>query len=227
MIRAMSDPIRVLIVDDHRVVREGLRSFLGAVDDIQPVGEAADGQAALDALARAHAEDRLPDVVLMDMLMAPMDGIAATAEIRSRHPDVKVVAVTSFVEENKVHAALEAGAAGYLLKDAEAEEVAAAVRAAHAGEVHLDPAVARRLTASLRGGGRSAPRDLLTPRELEIVTRVAEGKSNHDIASELVISERTARTHVSNVLGKLGVTSRTQAALWAVREGLVAETDGG
>jgi DNA-binding NarL/FixJ family response regulator len=136
---------------------------------------------------------------------------------------VEVVALTSFLEEEKVYAALEAGAAGYLLKDADADEVAAAVRAAHAGEVHLDPAVARRLTASLRRGGAMSPRDLLTRREIEILSLVARGQSNKEIASWLVISERTARTHVSNILGKLGLSSRTQAALWAVREGLVPE----
>ena len=212
--------IRVLVVDDHRVVREGMRGYFAMVEDIEMVGEAADGRGALDALARAKAEGGLPDVVLMDLLMEPMDGIAATAAIKERYPEVEVVAVTSFIEEEKVHAALEAGAAGYLLKDAEADEVAAAVRAATRGEVHLDPAVARRLTASLRAGGSVSPRDLLTDREREILSLVAEGKSNKEIAGELVISERTARTHVSNILSKLDLSSRTQAALWAVREGL-------
>jgi DNA-binding NarL/FixJ family response regulator len=216
----LDDPIRVLVVDDHRVVREGIRSYFALVDDIEAVGEASDGRAALDALARAKAEDALPDVVLMDLLMEPMDGITATAAIKERYPDVEVVAVTSFVEEEKVHAALEAGAAGYLLKDAEADEVAAAIRAAKRGEVHLDPAVARKLTASLRRGPSTSPKDLLTDREREILSLVAQGKSNKEIATELVISERTARTHVSNILSKLDLSSRTQAALWAVREGL-------
>jgi DNA-binding NarL/FixJ family response regulator len=130
------------------------------------------------------------------------------------------VAVTSFIEEEKVHAALEAGAAGYLLKDAEADEVAAAIRAACRGEVHLDPAVARQLTASLRRGPAVRPQDLLTDREREILRLVAQGKANKEIAAELVISERTARTHVSSILSKLDLHSRTQAALWAVREGL-------
>src|SRR5947199_2607384 len=214
--------IRVLVVDDHRIVREGLRAYLGLVDDIEMVGEAADGRGALDALAQAKAGSGLPDVVLMDLLMEPMDGIAATAAIKQRYPQVEVVAVTSFVEEDKVHAALEAGAAGYLLKDAEADEVAAAVRAAQRGEVHLDPAVARQLTASLRRGPSADPAALLTAREREILVLVAQGKANKEIAGELVISERTARTHVSNILAKLGLSSRTQAALWAVREGLAA-----
>lgn len=212
--------ICVLVVDDHRIVREGLRAYLSLVDDIEMVGEAADGRAALDALARAKAGSGLPDVVLMDLLMEPMDGIAATAAIKARYPEVEVVAVTSFVEEEKVHAALEAGASGYLLKDAEADEIAAAIRSAQRGEVHLDPAVARQLTASLRRGPTEDPRDLLTDREREVLLLVARGQANKEIAVELVISERTARTHVSNILSKLGLTSRTQAALWAVREGL-------
>jgi DNA-binding NarL/FixJ family response regulator len=215
-----SEPIRVLVVDDHRVVREGLRSYLELVDDIEMVGEATNGRAALDWLARAKAQGGLPDVVLMDLMMEPMNGIEATAAVKERYPDIEVVAVTSFVEEEKVHAALEAGAAGYLLKDAEADEVAAAIRAARRGEVHLDPAVARQLTASLRRGASASPRDLLTEREREILALVAQGKANKEIAAELVISERTARTHVSNILSKLDLASRTQAALWAVREGL-------
>jgi DNA-binding NarL/FixJ family response regulator len=156
----------------------------------------------------------------MDLMMEPIDGIEATARVRERYPEVEVVAVTSFIEEEKVHAALEAGAAGYLLKDAEADEVAAAIRAACRGEVHLDPAVARQLTASLRRGPAVRPQDLLTDREREILRLVAQGKANKEIAAELVISERTARTHVSSILSKLDLHSRTQAALWAVREGL-------
>ena len=221
MMKGMSgEVIRVLVVDDHRIVREGLRAYLGLIDDIEMVGEAADGRGALDALARAKAGSGLPDVVLMDLLMEPMDGIAATAAIKERYPEVEVVAVTSFIEEDKVHAALEAGAAGYLLKDAESEEIAAAIRSAQRGEVHLDPAVARQLTASLRRGPTEDPKDLLTDREHEILLLVARGQANKEIAAELVISERTVRTHVRNILSKLGLSSRTQAGLWAVREGL-------
>jgi DNA-binding NarL/FixJ family response regulator len=195
--------IRVLVVDDHRMVREGLRSYLGLVDDIEMVGDASDGRSALDWLARANARGALPDVVLMDLLMEPVGGLEATAAIKRLYPEVKVVAVTSFLDADRVHAALEAGAAGYLLKDAEADEVAAAVRAAQRGEVHLDPAVARQLTASLRRGPSADP-VALTAREREILVLVAQGKANKDIAGELMISERTARTHVSNILAVPG-----------------------
>ena len=212
-------PIRVLLVDDHAVVRRGLRSYLEAIDDIEVVADAAGGEQALRELARLQAQERLPDVVLMDLLMEPMDGIETTRELRARYPETEVVALTSFIEEEKVHAALDAGAAGYLLKDAEADEVAAAVRAAHRGEVHLDPAIARRLMTSLRQP-KEDPLGELTEREREILRLVAAGKANKEIARELVISERTARTHVSNILRKLGLSSRTQAALWAVRAGL-------
>jgi len=213
-----SGRIRVLIVDDHAVVRRGMRAFFDALADIEVMGEAADGQAALDSLAVLAASDDLPDVVLMDLVMPRLDGLAATTAIKQRYPGVEVVALTSFGEAGRVHVALAAGAAGYLLKDAEADEVGAAIRAAYRGEVHLDSAVARKLTQSLVAPGRSMT--ALTAREREILILVAEGKSNRDIARALVISERTARTHVSNVLTKLGLASRTQAALWAVREGL-------
>jgi DNA-binding NarL/FixJ family response regulator len=214
-----SRPIRVFLVDDHAVVRRGMRAFFDMLDDIEVQGEAADGRAALDELAELAVRHELPDVVLMDLLMPRLDGVAATAAIKKQYPEVEVVALTSFSEAERVHVALEAGAAGYLLKDAEADEVGAAVRAANRGEVHLDPAVARKLTRSLIAPQHGAT--ALTPREREILVLVAQGRSNRDIASTLVISERTARTHVSNVLTKLGLASRTQAALWAVREGLV------
>ncbi len=215
-----SPPIRVFVVDDHAVVRRGMRAFFDMLTDTEVVGEAADGQAALDKLAEMAVLDDLPDVVLMDLVMPRLDGLAATAAIKQRYPSVEVVMLTSFSEAERVHLALEAGAAGYLLKDAEADEVGAAVRAAHRGEVHLDPAVVRKLTRSLIAPQRTAAS--LTPREREILILVARGGSNQDIADALVISERTARTHVSNMLAKLGLASRTQAALWAIREGLVA-----
>ncbi len=211
--------IRVFLVDDHVVVRRGMRAFFGMLDEIEVLGEAADGRAALDEIAVLAARQDLPDVVLMDLVMPRLDGIAATKAIKEKYPVVEVVALTSFSEAERVHLALEAGAAGYLLKDAEADEIVAAISAAHRGEVHLDPVAARKLTQSMVSPQRSAT--ALTPREREILVLVAQGKSNRDIAKVLVISERTARTHVSNMLSKLALASRTQAALWAIREGLV------
>jgi DNA-binding NarL/FixJ family response regulator len=214
----IADLIRVFLVDDHRVVRRGVMAYLELVEDIVVVGEAADGREALDGIAELESADGPPDVVLMDLLMAVMDGITATREIKCRWPDIEVVAMTSFVEEAKVRGALEAGAAGYLLKDADAEEVARAIRAAYAGQMHLDSTVARLLADSVRRP-RRAGQDL-TPREHEVLALVADGASNRQIAEILVVSERTARTHVSAILSKLDLVSRTQAALWAVREGL-------
>jgi DNA-binding NarL/FixJ family response regulator len=213
-------PIRVLVADDHRVVRAGLRTFLATTDDIRVVGEASDGSQTLTQLHALHDRGEAPDVVLMDLLMSPMDGIEATRQIRARYPDVQVVALTSFAEEDKADAALDAGASGFLLKDADAGEVAAAIRAAHRGEVHLDPAIAGRLVRALRTPSMPQPGSALTGREREVLQLVAVGKANKDIAAELRISERTARTHVSSILTKLRLTSRTEAALWAVREGL-------
>jgi DNA-binding NarL/FixJ family response regulator len=213
--------ITVLVVDDHAVVRRGLLAFLDSEPDLEVVGDADGGTGALDLLARLDAEGRRPDVVLMDLQMEPVDGIESTRRVRARYDDVEVVALTSFAEEERVHAALEAGASGYLLKDSDADEVAAAVRAAHRGELQLDPAVARRLMSSLRAKPRHDLFEELTGREVEVLRLVGAGRANKEIATELDISERTARTHVSHVLAKLGLSSRTQAALWAVREGLV------
>jgi DNA-binding NarL/FixJ family response regulator len=214
-------PLTVLIVDDHGVVRQGMRTYLSMVPDIVVVDEAADGQQALDRLQTLARAGTLPDVVLMDILMPRMDGIAATAAIKARYPVVEVVVLTSFIEEAKVQAALEAGATGYLLKDAEADEVAAAVRAAHRGEMQLDPAVAAQLMRTLRAPKQANLFAELTEREREVLILIAQGHANKEIAGMLGITERTARTHVSNILGKLGLASRTQAALFAVREGLV------
>lgn len=213
-------PVRVLVADDHRVVRQGLRVFLATTSDICVVGEASDGSDTLTQLDVLHDSGEEPDVVLMDLMMSPMDGIEATRQIRARYPEVQVVALTSFVEEEKAHAALDAGASGFLLKDADADEVAAAIRAAHRGEVHLDPAIAGRLVQALRTPSTPRPGPELTGREHQVLRLIAVGKANKDIAAELNISERTARTHVSSILTKLRLTSRTQAALWAVREGL-------
>lgn len=206
----------VLLVDDHAVVRRGLTAYLDMVADITVVGEAKDGRDALRYLAESAVR---PDVVLMDLLMPGIDGVEATSVIVRDYPGVAVVVLTSFGEGERVRAALEAGASGYLLKDAEPEEVADAVRAAMRGETRLSGRVARCLTRELSapGSGLAA----LTSREREILKLVAQGCSNREIAQRLTISERTARTHVSNVLAKLQLASRTQAALLAIREGLV------
>ncbi len=213
------DEITVVLVDDHAVVRTGLRAYFDTEPGISIVAEAADGLEALariDALAR---DGRVPDVVLMDMQMPRLDGVEATGRIKERWPQIDVIAVTSFVEEARIRAALEAGATGYLLKDADADDVVDAIRAAVAGEIRLDPAVATVLAQSLRTPPSSAAS--LTPRELDVVILVAEGRTNREIGRRLGVAERTARTHVSNILTKLGLASRTQAAMWAVREGLV------
>jgi DNA-binding NarL/FixJ family response regulator/class 3 adenylate cyclase len=209
-------PIRVLLVDDHAVVRRGLRGFLELLKDFDVVGEAENGREGVTA-----ADRLVPDVVLMDLLMPEMGGLEAIAAIKQTHPEIEIVAVTSFIEEEKVTSALEAGASGYLLKDAEAEEVAQAIRAAYNGEVHLDPAVSRLLAQRLRQRKDAEPVEPLTAREKEVLSQLAKGASNKEIAYELGITERTARTHVSNILGKLGLASRTQAALYAVEHKLV------
>ncbi len=216
----VDESIGVLIVDDHEVVRRGLLAFLDSEPDIEVMGQAGGGAQALELLASMES-DGLPDVVVMDLQMAPIDGIESTRQIRALYNDIEVVALTSFAEEERVHAALEAGASGYMLKDSDADDVAAAVRAAHRGELRLEPAIARRLMASLREERADDPTTELTARELEVLRLVAAGKPNKQIATELLISERTARTHVSRILRKLRLSSRTQAALWAVREGLV------
>ena len=221
MTQQQDSTIRVFLVDDHGVVRQGTQAYLQMLDDIEVVGEASDGQQAVERISDLAGRDEQPDVVLMDLVMPRMDGISATTAIKKQFPTVEVVALTSFIEEEKVHAALQAGAAGYLLKDAEADDVAAAIRAAHRGEVHLDPAVAKRLMQSLRSPKPQEMVEPLTDREREVLILVAQGRTNKEIGRHLNISERTARTHVSNILGKLGLASRTQAALYAVREGLV------
>jgi DNA-binding NarL/FixJ family response regulator len=216
-----STPIRVLLVDDHAVVRRGLRGFLELLDDIEVVGEAENGQLAIDA-----ARSLRPDVVLMDLVMPVTDGIAATAAIKADLPDTEIVALTSFIEEARVTAALEAGATGFVVKDADADDVARAIRAAHRGDVHLDPAVAGILARRVRdrAAAPAASTEPLTDREREVLALVARGLSNKSIADALVITERTARTHVSNILGKLGLASRTQAALYAVERGIGGTT---
>ena len=204
----------MLVVDDHEVVREGLRAFLELQDGIEVAGEAADGE---DAIAVAERLD--PDVVLMDLVMPRLDGLGAMRELRARVPRARVIVLTSFLDDDKLLPALRAGAAGYLLKNAPPPELARAVRAAHAGEALLDPVVAARLVETLAGDGD--PLDRLTPREREVLELIGRGFPNKRIARRLEVSEKTVKTHVGHVLAKLGVTDRTQAAVVAVRAGLV------
>ncbi|MFF3661061.1 response regulator [Streptomyces olivochromogenes] len=211
--------ITVFVVDDHAVVRRGIASFLEFVDDITLIGEAADGQEALEKLDAMNAYGELPDVVLLDLHMPRLDGVQTAASLAERHPAIRTVVLTSFTEMERVHAALAHGVSGYVLKDASSDEVEAAIRASHRNEVFLDTAIARRLTQRLVTP--SAGLGSLSAREREVLRLVAGGLSNRAIADQLAISERTARTHVSKLLAKLGLSSRTQAALVAVREGLV------
>ncbi len=206
--------IRILVVDDHGVVRQGLRMYLALDPELEVVGEAANGA---EALHLAHELE--PDVVLMDLLMPVMDGIAATEAIRRELPDVEVIALTSVLEDSAVYGAMRAGAIGYLLKDTEAGELCQAIKAAAAGQVQMSPSVAARLLREISAPQQPEP---LTERETEVLRQLAQGKSNKEIAAALVIAEKTVRTHVSNILAKLGVASRTQAALHAVRSGLVS-----
>jgi NarL family two-component system response regulator LiaR len=207
--------IRVLLVDDHAVVREGLRAFLDLQEGIEVAGEAGDGSEGV-----AAAERLRPDVVLMDLVMPRLDGVGAMRELRRRLPDARVIVLTSFTDEEKLLPALQAGAAGYLLKNAEPAELARAVRAAHAGEALLDPAVAARLLESIAEPADAGPREALTPREREVLALIGRGYANKRIALELGIAEKTVKTHVGHVLAKLGVADRTQAALHAARAGL-------
>ena len=210
-----TDAIRVLVVDDHPVVRQGLRSFLQTVDGIEVVGEAADGDEATKLAAALH-----PDVVLMDLAMPNVDGIEATQRITEATPAIRVIALTSFATDDKVFPAIRAGAAGYLLKEAEPFEVAEAIAKVHRGEPILHPSVAERLMREVAAATPRAHRTDLTARELEVLRLIAAGRSNREISRELGVAEKTVKAHVSNVLQKLGVQDRTQAALYAVQHGL-------
>ncbi len=211
--------IRVLIVDDHSVVREGLRMFLGRDSELAVVGEAVDGQEAIERARELH-----PDVVLMDLLMPGMDGIAATAAIRHELPDTEVIALTSVLESALVVRAVKAGAIGYLLKDTQAAELRRAIKAAAAGQVQLATKAAATLLREIQS---SVPPEPLTERETEVLRLLAQGHANKDIARRLHIAEDTAKTHVRHILAKLGVQSRTQAVLIALRLGLVSPDQGG
>ena len=210
----MSAPITLFLVDDHDVVRRGLRAYVEVLPDLEVVGEAADGEQAIARIGALAAAGAAPDVVLMDLVLPGLDGVDTTAELLRRHPRLRVLVLTSFGGQQRVRTALAAGAAGYLLKSADVDEVATAIRAVARGEVHLDAESAGYL-AEEQAGLRA-----LTPRELEVLGLLAEGCSNQEIARRLAITERTARTHVSNLLGKLHLGSRTQAALLAQQEGL-------
>ena len=214
----MAEPaIRVVVADDHAVVREGLRTFLSLQDGIEVVGEAGDGEAAV-----REAEIRRPDVILMDLVMPRLDGVGAMRELRRRMPECRVIVLTSYAQDDRLLPAIQAGAAGYLLKNVQPKELARAVRAAHNGEALLDPSVAARLVEAIAQPAGEEPRDDLTPRERQVLELIGQGLSNKRIALELGVSEKTVKTHVGHVLAKLGVTDRTQAALLAVRSGLLS-----
>ena len=211
--------IRVLIVDDHSIVRKGIRALLSESGGFEIVGEAADGQEAVVAAAETQ-----PDVILMDLLMPVMNGIEATLRITAQRPGARILVLTSFAADNKLFPAIKAGAVGYLLKDSSPEELLRAIRQVHRGEPALHPTIARKLLQEIAQPADLPPApDALTARELAVLRLIAQGLSNQEIADQLAVSEPTVRTHVSRILGKLHLASRTQAALYAVREGLEAE----
>ncbi|HEY4844365.1 MAG TPA: response regulator transcription factor [Candidatus Dormibacteraeota bacterium] len=209
-------PIRLLVADDHEVVRKGLRTFLSFDTDLELVGEARDGREAVEMAGRLK-----PDVVVMDLMMPEMDGIAATAAIRRDYPEIEVIALTSVLEGASVADAVRAGAIGYLLKNSTPEDLHRGIRAAAAGQVFLSPEAAARLVRQVKAPERPEP---LTPREIEVLRLVARGRANKQIARDLGVGEETVKTHVRNILGKLQAASRTQAALHAIRTGLVSST---
>jgi NarL family two-component system response regulator LiaR len=214
----MSEDIRILVVDDHAVVREGLRALIDVQPDMQLAGEAADGVEAVD---RAHA--LRPDVILLDLVMPRKGGLEAIIEIKEKDPDARILVLTSFAEDDKVFPAIKAGAMGYLLKDSSARELVQAIRDVYEGEPTMHPSIARKLMRDLqRPPEPDKPRteEPLSEREVEVLRLVARGSSNQEIGDELFISERTVRTHVGNILSKLHLANRTQAALYALREGL-------
>ncbi|MGN6813588.1 MAG: response regulator [Thermomicrobiales bacterium] len=210
-------PIRVMIVDDHAVVRQGLRTFLDLQDDILVAGEASDGA---DAVQRV--DELAPDVILMDLIMPRLDGIEAVRRIKRARPKTQILVLTSFGDDQKVFAAIRAGAIGFLLKDVSPRDLAAAIFAAHRGEATLSPGIATRLMQELATGGQpAADEHALTERERAVLALIAQGRSNRQISDDLAISEKTVKTHVSNILTKLHLEDRTQAAIFALKEGLV------
>ncbi len=214
----MTETIRVLIADDHAVVREGLRALMATEPGLELIGEASDG---IQAVLKARSLN--PDVILLDLMMPRQDGIAAITEIKQENPDARILVVTSFAEDDKVFGAIKAGALGYLLKDSSPDELLRAIRDVYAGESSLHPSIARKLIRELNRPSSLPPtEEPLTEREVEVLRLVAQGLSNDEIAARLVISERTVRTHVSNILDKLHLANRTQAALYALREGIAS-----
>ncbi len=213
--------IRVLIADDHAIVRKGIRALLSEAGGFEIVGEADNGQEAV-----LRTQETQPDVVLMDLLMPGVDGIEATRQITSRQPKSRILVLTSFAADNKVFPAIKAGASGYLLKDSSPDELVRAIRQVHRGEPSLHPTIARKLLQEIaRPAERQPDPEALTTRELEVLHLIAQGLSNQEIANRIMVSESTVRAHVSRILGKLHLASRTQAALYAVREGLT-DADG-
>ena len=213
------EKIKVLIVDDHQVVRQGLRTFLELQEDVLVVGEAGDGQTAVEMVRQLN-----PNVVLMDLVMPFLDGISATRQVKSLGTEVKVIALTSFTEDDKVFPVIQAGASSYLLKDVSPDDLVEAIRAVHRGEARLHPDIARKLmeqVAQQASPSRESRLEDLTEREHEVIKLVAKGNSNQEIANILVISEKTVKTHVSNILGKLQLEDRTQLAIYAIKKGLV------
>jgi NarL family two-component system response regulator LiaR len=217
----MTSAIRVLVADDHAIVRKGIRALLATEPDIEVVGEAENGREAVTEVERLQ-----PDVILMDLVMPEVDGIEAIRRITARQPEAHILVLTSFAADDKVFPAIKAGALGYLLKDSSPEDLVQAIHQVYRGESSLHPTIARKLLQELsRPSERPPTPDPLTEREVEVLRLVARGQSNQEIADQLVISEATVRTHVSNILGKLHLASRTQAALYALREGLASLDD--
>jgi two-component system, NarL family, response regulator LiaR len=208
--------IRVVFVDDHEMVRIGFSAFLSAQPDIQVVGEAADGKKGVEL-----ALELRPDIILMDLVMKEMDGIEATKQIIEKWPEAKVIIVTSFLDDEKVYPALEAGATSYMLKTSKADEIANAVRATYHGQSVLEPEVTGKMMVKMRQKQKHQPHEELTSREMEILMLMAEGKTNQDIADELYIALKTVKTHVSNILSKLNVQDRTQAVIYAFKHSLI------
>jgi NarL family two-component system response regulator LiaR len=213
--------IRVLLVDDHSVVRKGMRAVLSTEADIEVVDEASDGE---EALVQAAALQ--PNVILMDLVMPKMDGIEATRQVTTRQPGVRVLVLTSFVAHDKVFPAIKAGALGYVLKDTGPDDLVHAIRQVHSGERMLEPDIARKVLFEMAQPPKQPPTpDPLTSRELDVLRLIAQGMSNREIAEDLVLAEKTVRAHVSNILGKLHLASRTQAALYALKEGFASLAD--